>query len=111
MKTTMKLALTALGLAVTLAGATGASADTRWQRHHPRREEVNSRLVRQNHRIMAERREGEINGAQARALHAEDHGIRAQERVDASQNHGHITRAEQRQLNREENGVSGQIGH
>ncbi len=111
MNTTMKFALTALGLAVALAGATGASAETRWQRHHPRRVEVNARLERQNHRIMAERREGEISGAQARQLHAEDRGIRAEERVDASRNHGHLTRAEQRQLNGQENAVSGQIGH
>ena len=111
MNTKAKFATVALGLAVVLAGATGASADTRWQAHHPRREEVNHRLARQNHRIMVERREGELTGRQARALHAEDRGIRTQEQVFASRDHGHITGAEQSRLNREENAVSRQIGH
>ncbi|HLZ84492.1 MAG TPA: hypothetical protein VKQ54_13085 [Caulobacteraceae bacterium] len=111
MKTSVKIATLAMGLAVVVAGATSASADTRWQSHHPRREEVNSRLARQNHRITVERREGELTRGQAHALRAEDRGIRSQERFYASRNGGHITRAEQRRLNREENGVSGQIGH
>lgn len=110
MKSAFKLALLGLSLAATVAAATGASADTRWQDHHPRRVEVNSRLVRQNHRITHERREGELTMAQAHELRAQDRGIRAQERFDASRDHGHITRAEQRRLNHEENGVSGEIG-
>jgi len=110
MNTKTKFATVALGLAVVLAGATGASAETRWQDHHPRRVEVNHRLARQDHRIRVERREGELTGRQARELHAEDRGIRAQERFDASRDRGHITRAEQRRLNHEENGVSRQIG-
>jgi hypothetical protein len=111
MKTSAKIATLAIGLAVVLAGATGASADTDWQAHHPRREEVNNRLARQNHRIRVEHREGELTGRQARELHAEDRGLRNQERFYASRNGGRITRAEQHRLNREENGVSGQIGH
>jgi hypothetical protein len=105
-----KLTLAALGLVAALAGSTGASADTTWQAHHPGREQVNHRLIRQNHRITAERREGEISRGQAHALRAEDRGIRGQERYFASQHHGHLTRVEHRRLNREENGVSGQIG-
>ncbi len=110
MNTSTKLALAALGLAAALAGTTGASADTRWQAHHPWREQVNHRLMRQNHRIAMQRREGEISRGQARDLRAEDRGLRAQERFDASHHRGHLTRAEHRQLNREENGVSRQIG-
>jgi Flp pilus assembly protein TadB len=102
--------LVAMGLM--LAGAAGASAyaDTPWQAAHPRREQVNSRLHNQNLRIQKERREGELNGRQARRLHAEDRGIRRQERRFARQDGGHISRAEQHRLNREENKVSGQIG-
>ena len=110
MNTKAKFATVALGLAVVLAGATGASADTRWQAHHPRRVEVNHRLDRQNHRITTERREGELTGRQAHELRAEDRGVRNQERFYASRDRGHITRAEKRRLNHEENGVSGQIG-
>ena len=96
---------------ITLSLTGNAFADDAWQKAHPRREQVNNRLARQNQRIHQERKEGELTGAQAADLHAEDRGIRAQERFDASQNGGHITKAEQAQLNHEENGVSQQIGH
>jgi hypothetical protein len=102
--------IASIGLILGLGAAGGASADSRWERHHPRREEVNNRLERQNDRIRHERREGELSGHEARALHAEDRHIRAQERFDAGHNGGHITRAEQHRLNREENRVSRQIG-
>ena len=110
MKLTFELALAALGAMTLLTAATGASAQTPWQHHHPRRVEVNHRLANQNHRIRQERREGELSARQAHALHMEDRGIRGQERMYASRHHGHLTRAEQHRLNREENGVSGQIG-
>ena len=97
------LALTGIGL------ATSADAAT-WRQAHPRRAEVNTRLNTQDHRINYERRTGQISGAQAHDLHAEDRGIRGQERYDASQDGSHITRAEKTQLNHEENGVSQQIG-
>jgi hypothetical protein len=98
------LALSVVGLGFNSASAMG------WRANHPRRAEVNSRLNRQDHRINVERREGEITGAQAHDLHAEDRGIRAQERFDASQNGGHITRSEQQSLNGQENNVSREIG-
>jgi len=110
MKSIFKLGLLGMGLAVSLAAASGASAETRWQAHHPRRAEVNSRLANQNRRITAERREGELTLAQARDLRAQDRGVRGQERFDASHDGGHITKAEQVQLNHEENGVSQEIG-
>lgn len=95
-------------LSLALAGtAIATSADAAW---HPRRAEVNARLVHQSHRITQERREGELTARQAHFLRAEDHGIRAQERFYASRQDGHITRGEQTRLNREENTVSRQIG-
>jgi len=60
MKTTTRWAVLGFGLAALIGMAGTASADTAWQRHHPRREEVNARLVRQSHRITTERREGEL---------------------------------------------------
>jgi hypothetical protein len=110
MKLSSKLLLAALGAASLMAGASGASADTRWQDHHGRRVEVNHRLANQNRRITREVRDGQISHRQAHDLRAEDRGIRGQERFYASRHGGHITRAEQRHLNREENGVSRQIG-
>ena len=110
MKTVTKWAVLGFGLVALMGTAATASADTNWQQHHPRREEVNARLVRQSHRITTERREGELTRGQAHELRAEDRGIRAQERFDASHHRSHLTKREQHQLNREENGVSRQIG-
>lgn len=95
-------------MSLSLAG--GALADSGWQHHHSRREEVNQRLARQNHRITQERRDGEITRTQARDLRMQDRGIRAQERYASSRNGGHISRVEQRRLNQQENRVSRQIG-
>ena len=101
-------AFLAATIACSFAGS--ALADTPWQKHHPRRAEVNHRLQRQNHRIHEERKEGEISAAQARGLHAEDRSVRKEERMMAEQHDGHITKQEQRQLNGQLNGISKQIG-
>lgn len=110
MKTGMKAILLAAGLATALAGATAASADTAWQKHHPRREEVNARLANQSRRVTTERREGEMGKPKAMYVRSQDRSIRMQERLYASKHHGHLTRAEQRKLNREEGKVSREIG-
>ena len=92
----------------TIAG--GAMAETKWEKNHPRRDQVNDRLANQNHRINQERKEGEITKEQANQLHKEDRQIRREERAMASQNGGHITKKEQAALNQQENAVSKQIG-
>lgn len=92
------------------ASASYADTDTTWQKHHPRREQVNERLAHQDKRINQERREGDITKQQAHRLHREDHQVRAEERAMASQNGGHITKLEQRALNQQENKISGEIG-
>jgi len=107
-KMTMKMAFGAALIAL-LAG-TGANAATPWQKHHPRRTEVNMRLAHQERRIAEERREGELTRRQAHELRAQDRGIRNEERFDASRDGSHITKGEQRSLNRQENAVSRQIG-
>ena len=96
--------------AVVMASSSAAMADTRWERHHPRHDQVNDRLERQNRRINYEYREGELTRGQARELHREDRAIRRQERFFAAHHNGHITRTERSVLNHEENGVSHQIG-
>jgi hypothetical protein len=104
--------LTLATLTLSLAGVAGTALadETQWQKDHPRRTQVNSRLANQNKRIKQERKEGEITKAQAAKLHQEDHAIRQEERTMASTNGGHITKAEQRSLNQQENQVSRQIG-
>jgi len=103
------IALVVVGVfAVGMAGS--AMADTPWQRSHPRREQVNNRLNRQNARIHHEVKEGDLTHQQAHQLHEQDHQIRQEERDMASQNGGHITRLEQQTLNQQENHVSQEIG-
>lgn len=108
---TTKLLVSTLTLA--FAGAMAAPAfadDTKWEKNHPRREQVNERLAKQDKRIDKEVKEGEMSKAEARKLHKEDRQIRQEERDMASQNGGHITTLEQKTLNRQENAVSKQIG-
>ncbi|MBV9329917.1 MAG: hypothetical protein JOZ55_00020 [Alphaproteobacteria bacterium] len=109
MRFSQKALMAVAGLAVAFT-ATAASADTHWERHHPRRDEVIDRLQNQDRRIHEERREGQISGREARYLHREDRAIYRQEQFAARLNGGHITRAEKRALNQEENRVSRQIG-
>jgi hypothetical protein len=104
-KTIIVAAIGILGLT-----ATSALAETSWERHHPRRDQVNDRLENQDRRINHRFREGELTPWQAWRLHQEDRTIRREERAMASFHHDHITRAEQRALNQQENAVSGQIG-
>ena len=108
----IRTAVTAALATVALGGlvSNALADDTQWQKDHPRREQVNNRLANQNQRIKQERKEGEINKAQAQKLHSEDHAIRQEERTMASTNGGHITKAEQKSLNQQENQVSKQIG-
>jgi hypothetical protein len=95
---------------VSLAGLVGtASADTTWQKNHPRREQVNHRLANQNKRIHQDVKNGTLTKGQAAALHKDDHQVRQEERDMASQNGGHITHSEQKVLNSQENGISSQI--
>lgn len=100
----------AAGALLSLGLSANAMADTKWEKAHPRRDQVNDRLARQNARIHEERKEGDLTGKQAAQLHKEDHQIRSEERLMASQNGGHITKQEQKTLNQQENAVSKQIG-
>lgn len=114
MTTTVRIAkqLIATSLLAIFAAAAGSAiaADTKFEKDHPRRDQVNDRLQHQNQRIHTEVKEGELTKAQARQLHRKDHQIRKEELLMAKQDHGHITKSEQRVLNQQENAVSKQIG-
>jgi hypothetical protein len=95
---------------VSLAALSGtASAETTWQKNHPRRTQVNHRLANQDRRIHQDVKNGTLTRAQAANLHHEDHQVRQEERDMASQDGGHITKTDQRALNQQENGISSQI--
>jgi hypothetical protein len=103
------LTLTVAAL-LSIGVASSAMADTAWEQSHPRRDQVNDRLARQNLRIRHEVKEGDMTRAEAARLHHQHHQIRREERLMASQNGGHITRQEQKALNQQENRVSREIG-
>ena len=110
MSTKFRKTLTWAAAAVMFAGVVGtASAETTWQKNHPRRNQVNHRLHNQNRRIHHDVRNGTMTHHQALAAHREDHQVRQEERDMARQNDGHLTRPEQRVLNRQENAISRQI--
>jgi hypothetical protein len=95
---------------VSLAALVGtASAETTWQKNHPRRTQVNHRLTNQNKRINADVKNGTLTKGQAATLHHEDHQVRQEERDMASQDGSHITKSEQGALNQQENAISNQI--
>lgn len=104
---TIALSLFALG---GTAMAHGQDKETKWEKHHPRRDQVNDRLANQNRRITDEVKEGDMTKAQARKLRKKDRQIRQAERDMAARNGGHITKSEQKALNQQENQVSKQIG-
>jgi hypothetical protein len=102
--------LSAAVIAAALVGAAGtASADTTWQKNHPRREQVNNRLANQSKRIHQDVKKGTLTRGQAAAIHHQDHQVRQEERDMASQNGGHITKSEQKVLNQQENAISREI--
>jgi hypothetical protein len=95
---------------VSLAALSGtASAETTWQKNHPRRTQVNHRLNNQDRRIHQDVKNGTLTKSQAAGLHKQDHQVRQEERDMAGQNGSHITKSERKVLNGQENQISNQI--
>jgi hypothetical protein len=94
------------GLALTIGGAGAVSAQT-FDQTHPRRAEVNERLVEQKVRIDRAEATGRITPAKAARLHRADHRVRMAERRDARRHGGHITRMAQARLDHR----AAKIGH
>jgi hypothetical protein len=106
MKSLSKLILGVVSVASLAAFAVPASAEGSWGHRHPRQHEVLAREHHQLHRITAERRRGDISGAQARAERHAGRAIALQDHADARAHHGAIARHEHRRLNRELNAES-----
>jgi hypothetical protein len=77
--------------------------------NHQRRDQVNTRLNRQNARIRQGVESGKLTHQQAHQMHEQVHAIHQQEKAEVKANGGHITKAQQHQLNRELNHQSGAI--
>ena len=95
--------ISALVATATLATAAPSFADG------IRRDRVETRLARQDHRIAVARREHEITRAQAFRLHRADARIARVEHRDLRRNGGYLGRGQARRLEHRENRVSRQI--
>lgn len=93
-----------------LATVASAHAETRWEAAHPRRDQVLDRTQHLNHRIVHERREGQIGVARAHALHAQVRQVRWEEQAMARSNGGYITKAQQAALNQQESVIGRKVG-
>lgn len=106
MKTARLLIATSL---LALFAANAMADEATFDKNHPRRAEVNSRLANQNARINAKEASGKMTQAQGNQIKKQDRQIRGEERAMASQNGGHITKQEQKTLNQQENKTSREI--
>ncbi|MEO5360875.1 MAG: hypothetical protein H7843_10585 [Nitrospirota bacterium] len=86
-----------------------AMAETKWQKHHPRRVQVNKRLHNENKRINKKVKQGKMSPAEAKKLKKDIRKIRKEERAMTKPRGGHITAAEHKALNQQENAVSREI--
>lgn len=107
---TRNLLIAAAGMAITLGGASLASAQNDFPTNHPRRAEVTARVEKQNDRIDRRVAAGDMRPAKSARLHRADRRIAREEQRFAGKHHGHISRAEQARLNRQETRVSHRIG-
>jgi hypothetical protein len=108
MKIRSRLLVAALGLAVA-ASAGAASAETRWEQHHPRQDQVLDRDAHLRHEIRAERRAGEISPVKAHRLLVKDRQIAREDHAIAHANGGYITPREQHIMNRQETGLAHRV--
>ena len=101
-----------LGAAIlSLAGMAGAaSAETRWEMHHPRQDQVLDRTANLQRRITVDRREGELTTYQAHRLRVADRHVAREDHRFARINGGYITKGQQRFMNRQENRLSKHVG-
>jgi hypothetical protein len=76
---------------------------------HPRRAQVNSRLQNQNARTDNKVDNGKMSKGEAAKIHGQDKAIHKEEKKDANANGGHITKAEQKHINHQENHISKEI--
>ena len=106
--------IVALGLISTSIFAQSAPAAApapagNFDKTHPRRAQVNSRLQNQNARVDNKVADGKMSKGEAAKIHGQDKAIHHEEKRDAAANGGHITKAEQKHINKQENHVSKEI--
>lgn len=89
--------------------STPSSTPGNFDKTHPRRAQVNSRLKNQNARVDNKVADGKMSKGEAAKIHGQDKAIHKEEKSDAAANGGHITKAEQKHINHQQNHVSKEI--
>ena len=92
-----------------IAAAGGASAETRWEHHHPRQDQVLDRDAHLRREVRVERREGEISRGQAHRMLVADRAIAREDHRMAHINGGYITPGQQRHMNHQETRLAHRI--
>lgn len=92
------------------ATVTAASAETRWESHHPRQEQVLDRAAHQRAMIRHEVRSGRMSPMKAHRLLVANKRIVMKEHRMAHRSGGYITKGQQHRLNRHESRVGRHIG-
>lgn len=110
MKTIILLAV-ATTLSVAAFAQTGPGHQPTHLKGHPRVNQVDRRIDRQEHRITDERKEGDLTKVQA-VRDRRNLKMMNQEKKDMRRSdNGHLTKADQRALNQQLNKNSRKIGH
>jgi hypothetical protein len=78
--------------------------------HHPRVNQVNSRVDNQERRIHQERKAGDLTHAQAQKDRSNLRAVNQEKRDMRRQDNGHLTKADQKSLNQQLNKNSKKIG-
>jgi hypothetical protein len=76
---------------------------------HPRVRQVNRRAERQQDRIAAGVKSGQLTARQTANLETKEAALKSEEHTYRLENGGSLTKSEQNQLNKQENNLSGQI--
>jgi len=96
---------------VTLAFAQGPGHQRTHIAHHPRVNQVDRRIDRQESRIDNKRADGNMTHRQARADRTDLREINQEKRAMRRQDNGHLTKGDQRVLNHQLNQDSRSIKH
>jgi hypothetical protein len=103
-----KMVLTALSFAVLLAPLS-ASAETKWDKEHPRQHKVLKGANGQKGADNKAFKNGKITGNQDKQLKREDNAIKREDRRDAKINGGYITKGQKQHMLNQEKNVNKQL--
>src|SRR5580698_7399439 len=82
-----------------------ATAESQYNKTHPRVHEVNKRLKNQRNRVKQGEANGTLTKQQGNQINREDNRINQEKKDMMANDGGHLTKSDQRALNQQENHV------